>query len=251
MPCRRAADEPKVPILLATSPFAAGCDRPRRGCRGQDDRAMSDAAAPSTSSDTECRRAKAPTRSVGFPARADMYPSAKTCNCLPCSCATYNTASAVPMPAVASAPALQCVMTREPSGTSSAPCSQRSRDTSSSRSSSGESPSLRFAVHRGGRVHLGGGKKFTQKHAIERPGRDSRPWAGSPQCARRRRDTAAERGRRATAPGAFGHGDDEGSHRAGNAGSPARRAPTTSRSRSQTSSTVLTPRHTSRAGSSR
>ena len=56
------------------------------------------------------------------PCSSGRVSPAKTLTRRPAACAAYTGASAVPMPAVASAPALQCVNTRAPSGTKARPC---------------------------------------------------------------------------------------------------------------------------------
>src|SRR6266511_1487805 len=115
-----------VPILLATSPLAAMRSAPTRTTSTSPD-AMSDPAiasaitvtgTPSRSSSHALRRA---------PWNSGRVSPAQTCSRLPVSCAARTTPSAVPYPTVASEPALQCVSTRAPSGTSSAPSRPISR----------------------------------------------------------------------------------------------------------------------------
>ncbi len=68
------------------------------------------------------------------PWRNGRVSSAYTVIRLPDSTAARMTPSAVPYPAVASAPALQCVRMRAPSGTSAAPCAPMARQLATSSS---------------------------------------------------------------------------------------------------------------------
>ena len=113
---------PWVPILLAASPLRAMrsapvtaqviCPRETRCATAPS--AMRVTSMPSRISSHAVSRA---------PCRTGRVSSAITRMPLPWACAARITASAVPSPAVASAPALQWVSTVAPSGISAAPCS--------------------------------------------------------------------------------------------------------------------------------